>query len=203
MKREEILDLIDAKEAKELVAKQHIQDIFDFNTNVFNDIKQSVIDKLIKKCILNGYQVALVDVNTAIVDTMVESRKYPLSRKDVIIHSPSYSIGYDRSCIALVNCSGKDKTFYSKIIFPVITKNVLDLLLQHGFIDDGYNSWYTTKENLLSYPEIIHKGVKKVDRSKLVELTKQEDDKVVLGALKVLAILLVVIVLWIFTYLVF
>ncbi len=65
-------------------------------------------------------------------------------------------------------------------------------------IDFNKNAFGTTKQSVMDVESVPDQ-----QNQQVITSAKQEDDKVVLSALKVLAILLAFIVLWVFIYLAF
>lgn len=215
MKREEILELMNAKDAE-------VQADIDFNKHVFETIKQPVMDEIITYCIKNRgvskeYTIRYDEVKSIVVDHIFEMEELPVN-DDERCRLKSLHIQYDIVCgmcddEVLFNNSDLMNYMERLELFSVCS-SVSDMLGNHGFKYNGdYHrvlcSFSTTKENLLRYPEIIYKCVGDVNcvpeqhNQQVIISSKQEDDKVVLGALKFLTIVLVVIVLWIFTYLIF
>lgn len=67
-----------------------------------------------------------------------------------------------------------------------------------AYIDFNKNAFGTIKQSVMDVESVPDQ-----QNQQVITSAKQEDDKVVLSALKVLAILLAFIVLWVFIYLVF
>ena len=188
MKREEILELMNAKDAE-------IQADIDFNKHVFETIKQPVMDEIITYCIKTSdgskeYTIEYTTVKKIVVSHIFEMDELPINDDErcrlkslhIILDSVILSISDDEVLWSNANLIN----YMERLELFSVYSNISDMLEDHGFkFDGGYHQilcgFSTTKENLLRYPEIIHKGVEKVDRSKLVEVTMIEFETVTLN----------------------
>lgn len=157
MKREEILKLIEEKEAKDVETKARFADIEKRTEEVFHIIKQDVMDMVVEFCIDRNYLIYQEDIRRFVCESIINSENLPLNKDICKVKC------IDGSCF-LVGETVEAVEFLFEINIYSIVRKTINLMKLHGFKEESfvYTTVYTTtKENLLSFSEIISEDVDK------------------------------------------
>lgn len=159
MKREEILKLIEEKEAKDLVFKTRGEENAKRTEEIFHIIKQDVMDKVVEHCIECGYEISSGYLRKLIYEALLDSETTRLTKvnSEVVWKDTSYcgwfeiKIKGDFESEDLLECLDS----YDN---SLLRENIELLMTKHGFVRNpwGLDTEYKiTKEKLLSFSEII------------------------------------------------
>lgn len=206
MKREEILKIIDDKDAQDKIFVQRGEEKAKYTEEIFHIIKQGVMDDLIKIAVDRGYWFSDNQISLHIFKNIINSPTLKLS-KDI---AEIYSVD-GMTVLVPSKDATKDEVEYifklkSNIDTALLENNFRVLLRKNGFSQADewiFNDWTTTKEKLLSYPEIIYNGfdnceslscIEKYSSGKSTNLSDSEDTSLI--AWQILGVVIVLLVLF-------
>lgn len=198
MKREEILKLIDDKDAQDKIFVQRGEEKAKYTEEIFHIIKQGVMDDLIKIAVDRGYWFSDNQISLHIFKNIINSPTLKLS-KDI---AGIYSVD-GMTVLVPSKDATKDEVEYifklkSNIDTTLLENNFRVLLRKNGFSQADewiFNDWTTTKEKLLSYPEIIYEGAERgFETSKTDSEYKPNDNSLI--AWQILGVVIVLLVLF-------
>lgn len=157
MKREEILKLIEEKEAKDVETKARFASIEKRTEEVFHIIKQDVMDMVVENCVEWRYSISHNFIHRLIFLSMIHHKDFPLNESNCEIKSMDGYYYLEGNTEAALR-------FMCSIDTTKLVSYMTELMVAHGFKEEFSGSVFTyttTKENLLSFSEIISEDVGK------------------------------------------
>lgn len=155
MKREEILKLIEEKEAKDLVFKTRGEEKAKKTEEIFHIIKQDVMDKVVEHCIECGYRVKSYDIELFMYDSILENPAFIANKSNCVVVFESVDFGR----IKQLEDNSELSEFLDSYNSGLLLSDIITLLRLHGFEWQGFRRYTITKEKLLSFSEIISSEV--------------------------------------------